>query len=359
MEGLLEKLRARVDLTGSDVAALCAMLLDEARTVEERAGLLRALTAKGETPAELACFVRTLLARARKIEIPASGAPLMDVCGTGGDRQGLFNISTAVMFVVAACGVRVAKHGNRGITSKSGGADVLEACGVRIELDPAQAAKVLDQAGCVFLFAPLYHPAFKAIAPVRKFLAEQGQATVFNKLGPLLNPANPPYQLAGVFDPAMVATYGAVFAELGRTRAWAVHGRAPRGVGREPEGVDRQPGAGLDEMSTLGVTEVHSVDGLSRASFTLDAAEFGIRKPAIEELLGGSAAENAVRLDSLLRGRAEGAIADMVAWNAAGALVVAGACADVGSGLDRAREAIRSGEAAARLDALRAATRAA
>ncbi len=338
MKELLEKLRAGEALGDVDVEMFCALLLAEAGSVDDRAELLRGLSAKGETPAEIASFVRVLLAHARRIEIRADGGPLIDVCGTGGDKHGLFNVSTAAMFVVAACGARVAKHGNRGVTSKSGGADVLEALGVRLELEPARAAEALDAAGCVFLFAPFYHPAFKAIAPVRRFLAGRGETTIFNKLGPLLNPAHPPYQLAGVFDPAMVGTYAAVFAALGRRRAWAVHGLTPHG--------------GLDEMSTLGATEVRSLEG----GFTLDAADFGLRPPALAELVGGDAAHNARILEDLLRGRAGGAIADIVAWNAAGALVVAGICGDIGAGLKRAREAIRTGAAAGRLEALRAAT---
>lgn len=338
MEALIEQLRAGRDLDDVAVASACAMLLDENAGIEPRAEFLRGLAAKGETPGEIAAFVRTLLAHAVPFDA-GSAAPLIDVCGTGGDRLGLFNISTAVMFVAAAAGARVVKHGNRGVTSKCGGADVLEALDVRIDLPPARAEAVLADVGCVFLFAPIYHPAFKAVAPVRRFLAERGETSVFNKLGPLLNPARPAFQLAGVFDPGMTALYAGVFAELGRTRAWAVHGETPQG--------------GLDEMSTLGPTRVSALDG----AFTLDAAEHGIRRPELSELLGGDAAHNARLLEALLRGPAEGAIADMVAWNAAGALVVAGLAADMAAGLERARGAIRSGAAAERLDALRAATR--
>jgi anthranilate phosphoribosyltransferase len=342
VNALFDQLRAGIDLSAPDVASFCALLLDETQSVEDRAGLLRALSAKGETPAEIACFVRTLLAHAQPLEIAKAGPPVIDVCGTGGDKQGLFNISTAVMFVVAACGARVAKHGNRGVTSKSGGADVLEALGVRIDLEPARAAAVLADVGCVFLFAPVYHPAFKVIAPVRKFLAGCGETSVFNKLGPLLNPANPAFQLAGVFDPAMVDLYGAVFAELGRTRAWAVHGRTPQG--------------GLDEMSTLGPTDVCAMEDGTMRRFCVDAVEQGIPAPDLADLVGGDAAHNALILEALLRGRGPTGITDMVAWNAAGALVVAGLATGITDGLKRAREAIRSGEAAARLDALRAAT---
>lgn len=349
MTEVLEIIRSGADLDASGVAASCAFLLDASQPVEARAELLEALAAKGESPAEIAAFVRTLLRHARGIEARGHGAPVMDVCGTGGDRQGLFNVSTATMFVVAACGVRVVKHGNRGVTSKSGGADVLEALGVRIDIDPARASAVLDDAGCVFLFAPVYHPAFKAVAPVRAFLATRGVTTVFNKLGPLLNPANPPFQLAGVFDPAMVETYAAVYAELGRSRAWAVHGEVPPDVGGESRG-------GLDEMSTLGVTRVCAVENSAISHSSVDSADFGIRRPHLADLLGGSAAENAAKLEALMRSRLPGAIEDMVVWNAAGALVVAGVAADLAEGLARGREAIRTGRAAERLDALRAAT---
>lgn len=337
MEALIERLRAGQDLDEGDVNAACAALLDEAAGLETRAEFLRALAAKGETPAEIAAFVRALLGRATPFAARVDG-PRIDVCGTGGDRLGLFNVSTAVMFVAAAGGARVVKHGNRGVTSKSGGADVLEALGVRIDLPPERAEAVLADVGCVFLFAPLYHPAFRAVAPVRKWLAERGETSVFNKLGPLLNPARPEFQLAGVFDPRLTALYAGVFAQLGRTRAWAVHGETPRG--------------GLDEMSTLGPTHVAALDG----TFTLDAADHGIARPELAALLGGDAAHNARLLDALLRGDATGPLADIVSWNAAGALVVAGLAANVAEGLERARAAIRTGAAAERLDAMRAAT---
>lgn len=341
MNDLFEKLNSGFDLDEVEVAAFCAVMLDEAQTVDAKAELLAALTRKGETPAEIAGFVRSFLLHARKFETPPGQAPVMDVCGTGGDRLGLFNISTAVMFVVAGCGVRVVKHGNRGVTSKCGGADVLEALGVRIDLEPDEAAGVLDDVGCVFLFAQKFHPAFKEIAPVRKRLAEQGIPTVFNKLGPLLNPANPPFQLAGVFDPAMVSTYGAVFNELKRERAWAVHGRI-------------EGGNGLDEMSTLGPTEVCAVEGGTLRRFSVDSTDHGLARPDLAELVGGDAAENAMLLEALLRGRLPGPIADIVLWNAAGALVVAGIAKSMDEGLDEARVALENGEAAARLDAMKA-----
>ncbi len=209
---------------------------------------------------------------------------------------------------------------------------------MNIELEPERAARVAEEVGCVFLFAPRYHPAFKTIAPVRAALAKRGVATIFNKLGPLLNPARPAYQLAGVFDPAMVPLYAGVFRELGRERAWAVHGETPAG--------------GLDEMSTMGTTRVAEVvDGVVH-DFGVDAAEFGIARPELADLRGGDAAENALTLEALLAGRLPGPIADIVCWNAAGALVVAGVAIDLADGLERAREVIENGEASDRLNAL-------
>ncbi len=340
MREISKKLRDGGNLGGPEVAEVCRYLMDEAAGVEERAAVLEALTAKGETAEEIAWFVRTLIAHARPIEI-TSERPIMDICGTGGDKLGLFNVSTAAMFLVAAAGVTVVKHGNRGITSKCGGADVLEALGVDIELPPERAAAMAADVGCVFLFAPAYHPAFRAIGPVRAALAKRGVATVFNKLGPLLNPAAPPRQLAGVFEQGMTSVYAEVFRELGREKTWAVHGETPVG--------------GLDEMSTLGDTRVVELSGVEIESFTVSAASHGIVAPDLAELLGGGAAENSRKLEALVRGKLPGPVEDLVCWNAAGALVVAGIAADLGVGLELARRVIADGGAAARLDALRAA----
>ncbi len=339
MEKIVEGLRAGRELTDDEVAESCGYLMDETVPVEGRAELLEALGAKGETAGEIAAFVRTLIGHARRIEV-GGGRPVMDLCGTGGDKLGLFNVSTAAMFVVAACGVTVVKHGNRGITSKCGGADVLEALGVNIELEPDRAARVAEEAGCVFLFAPIYHPAFKAIGPVRAALAKRGVPTVFNKLGPLLNPAKPAFQLSGVFDPAMVPLYAEVFRELGRERAWAVHGETPAG--------------GLDEMSTFGATHVAELAAGKLTHFVADAAGHGIVAPRLADLRGGTAAENAATLEAVLSGKRGGPMEDIVCWNAAGALVVAGVVADLGEGLKRARAVIGNGDATGRLEALRA-----
>lgn len=342
MDDWTETIRAGNELSSDQVAELCGALFDSSIDVPIRAAWLGALAARGERASEIAAFVRTLLDRAVVFPMIDSDDITIDVCGTGGDKLGLFNISTAVMFVAAACGLKVVKHGNRGVTSKSGGADVLEAAGVRIDLTPEKAANVLQEAGSVFLFAPIYHPTFREVAPVRQFLATQGIVTIFNKLGPLLNPASPKRQLSGVFQENLLLLYARVFAELGRERAWAIHGK----IGD----------AGMDELSTSGTCFVSEVLDGRVHSFELNASDYGIPAPELPELVGADAVGNCATLIKLLSGSLGGAIEDMVAWNAAAALVVGGVSSDMAEGLDRARGALNDGSARKRLEMLRAAT---
>jgi len=323
-------------LTPDEIAQACDELLDENQDVAARADFLHALHQRGESPEEIAEFVNILLARATPF--PAAAGDMIDVCGTGGDRAGLFNVSTAVMFVVAACGVRVVKHGNRGITSKSGGADVLEALGVRVDLPPDRAASALESAGCCFLFAPNYHPAFRAVAPVRKLLAERGSTSLFNMLGPLLNPARPAFQLAGVFDPGLLDVYARVFQLLERRSAWAVHG--------EP---------GLDEISPLGTTEVVAWQDAGVRRFSIHPSEIGINNISPGDLAGGTAAENAGTIADVLAGNLRHGARTIVQLNAAAALVVAGKAADLSAGWSLAGDALDSGAARDALARLRAA----
>lgn len=319
---LTEKLRAGLDLEHDEVAGACDALFTEEAPLEIKAAFLRALRSKGEKAAEIASFVRVLLERG---VTPDLGPGLLDVCGTGGDNAGLFNVSTAVMFVAAACGVRVVKHGNRGVTSKSGGADVLEALGVKVDATPA---KALETAGCCFLFAPYYHPAFKSVGEVRKVIAAEGSSTIFNMIGPLLNPARPDFQLAGVFKGSLLPIYAEAFRLLGRKRAWAAHGAG-----------------GLDEMSTLGPTEIHAVEGDLVRSFEVRAEDLGVPVAALGDLKGGTAEENARLIETLLQGNIEGPKRDIVALNAAGALVVAGAAASLPEALVKTQAAMSSGAA--------------
>ena len=222
-----------------------------------------------------------------------SEKPLLDVCGTGGDKLNLFNVSTTSVFLLAAAGVAVVKHGNRGITSKSGGADALEALGIRIDLPADEFGHCIEEVGAGFLFAPLYHPAFKAVVPVRKLLAESGQRTIFNILGPLLNPARPDYQLIGVFDENLCPVFADILQRLGRKRAWAVHGSAGAA-------------GGMDELSTIGDTTVFDT-ALNPDQSPIQPSSLGIETPEITELQGGEAAENAEIITAILEGKDKGA----------------------------------------------------
>jgi anthranilate phosphoribosyltransferase len=329
------------ELSREEIQLACSLLLDESNSVEDRAGFLSALHRRGETTAEVAAFVEVLLEHA--VKLPFSGEGRIDVCGTGGDKAGFFNISTAVMFVAAGAGSSVVKHGNRGITSKSGGADVLEALGVNINIPPERSAHALEAAGCCFLFAPAYHPAFKAVVPVRQFLAQQGQASVFNIIGPLLNPARPEFQLSGVFNPSLLPTYAGVFQKLGRHRAWALHGTGPEGLR-------------VDEVSPFGKTQVLAVEGGGIREFEIDPANFDLAPTTPADLLGGDAATNAQILLSIFNGSDQGPKRQAVQLNAAAALTVAGLAATITDGWKLAGNSIDSGRALNSLEQLRSAT---
>lgn len=327
-----------IPLARREIAFACANLLDASQSIEERADFLEALHNRGETPEEISGFVEVLLDLA--IPLPFSGQGCIDVCGTGGDRAGFFNISTASMFVVAGAGAKVIKHGNRGITSKSGGADVLEALGVKIELTPDQLSATLKKAGCCFLFAPAFHPAFQAVAPVRKLLASRGSASLFNIIGPLLNPARPEFQLSGVFNANLVPTYAKVFQMLGRTRAWAAHGTGPDGLR-------------VDEISPVGKTIVTSVDQHSATTFEIHPQDFGLSPIDPASLLGGDASENARSILAILDNSDQGPKRHAVQINAAAALVVAGQAPDLPTAWKLAGTSLNEGHAMATLEKMR------
>jgi anthranilate phosphoribosyltransferase len=338
LRNLTTHLNSGGNLSSEAIRLAGDFLLDDKCPLDERADFLQALHKKGETPDEVAEFVEMLLERA--VKPPFSGDNYMDVCGTGGDRAGFFNISTTVMFVAAGAGVRIVKHGNRGITSKSGGADVLEALGVRIDLTPDAAATALDKAGCCFLFAPAYHPAFRAVAPVRQALAARGCPSIFNIIGPLLNPARPAFQLAGVFDPKLLATYATVFQKLGRKRAWAIHGTGPDGFR-------------VDEVSPFGITHVHAVNGASSREFTIESTDFNLPQMIPSDLAGGDAKTNAHILRCILDGTLQGATRAVVQLNAAAAICAAGMAPDMKKAWDQARDSIDNGNALRSLENLR------
>ena len=261
----------------------------------------------------------------------AAPADAIDLCGTGGDGLGTLNISTAVSFVVAACGVPVAKHGNRSASSRSGAADVLEALGVNINLDPAAAQRVLAQTGLVFLFAQTYHPAMKHVGHARKQI---GRRTIFNLLGPLANPARVTRQLVGVFSSDWLIPYAEALKALGSKRAFIVHGKD-----------------GLDEVSISGPTQVAVLDNGMITTREITPEDAGLSRRPLAEIAGGNAAHNAARLKALFDGEHD-AYRDIVLLNGACALMVAGTAKDIKDGMAMAVQALDSGAARAKLQAL-------
>ena len=299
------------------------------------AAILTGLRVKKETVDEIAAAARVMRELSRTVDVP-DRRHLVDIVGTGGDGSHTFNISTASMFVVAAAGGRVAKHGNRSVSSKSGSADALEALGASIELQPQQVARCIEQVGVGFMFAPIHHPAMKAVAPVRR---EMGVRTIFNILGPLTNPAGAPSVLMGVFHPDLVGIQVRVLQELGAERALVVWGRD-----------------GMDEISLGAATLVGELrDGVVR-EYEVHPEDFGISMAASRNLRVADAAESKAMLLGALRNEA-GLPLEIVALNAGAALYVAGVAETIGDGIVRAREAIASGAAMARLEAFVAATR--
>ena len=279
MNAIITQVRQGEELSPRAIENMADMLLDESICDEKKADFLRGLTAKGETPAEIAGFVEAFLKRAVDPEVGQLelDGPTIDVCGTGGDKLNLFNVSTTSMFVIAAGGGVVVKHGNRGITSKSGGADVLEALGIKLDATPAQFRECLKEAGVGFLFAPMYHPAFKAIAGVRAALAKEGVRTIFNLIGPLLNPVRPECQLVGICQPGLRASYSEILSRLGRDSAWVVHGHT-------------LDGRSVDEVSLMGTTHISKSGAYQDLEDEeISPEDFGMPVASVEDLAGGEA----------------------------------------------------------------------
>ena len=343
MDALISTVKEGNELDSRHVEAAAEFLLDEGADDGKKANFLKALAAKGETPGEIAAFVEAFLERSLSVELAAgvSDGPTIDVCGTGGDGLNLFNVSTTSMFVIAAGGGTVVKHGNRGVTSKSGGADVLEALGVDIEQGPESFQETIRRAGVGFLYARKYHPAFKAVAPVRAQLGKEGVKTIFNLVGPLLNPCRPQCQLVGVTERGMAPTFAEILQRLERESVWAVHGQTA-------------DGRGVDEVSLMGRTRICK-SGISQdhADEEVNPADFGLEVAQVEDLVGGDAKENGHILTNILGGEEKGPKRDMVLMNAGAGLACAGLADDLGDGIERARGLIASGEAMERLEAMR------
>src|SRR5262245_3413740 len=319
---LIDKLTRHEDLTTEEAAAAMAEIMEGRAAAAHISGLLVGLAMKGERPAEIVGLARTM--RAHAVQVSRRYDDVFDTCGTGGDRSGTFNISSCAAVVVAACGVRVAKHGNRSASSQTGGADVYEALGIRITATPAVVERCLAEASIGFFFAPTFHPSMKHAGPVRR---ELGVRTAFNLLGPLTNPAGASRQLVGVSRPEFTELMARALLLLGTTRAWVVHGAD-----------------GIDELTTTGYTKVSECRDGAVNTFYLHPADVGLPKAPAGALQGGDAQENARILTRVLAGE-RGPARDVVVLNSGAALFIAGAAASVRDGIARAAEAIDGGSA--------------
>lgn len=319
----ISKLMDKQDLSQAEAETVMTEIMDGVATPAQMAAFLTALRLKGETVDELTGCARVM--REKAIRVSPSRTDIVDTAGTGGDRAGTFNISTTAAFVIAGAGLGVAKHGNRAISGQSGSADVLEALGVKFDLEPDQAARCIDQVGIGFLFAPKLHPAMKNVGPVRK---ELGIRTVFNILGPLTNPAYAPAQIIGVFDGAYTSPMAHVLKGMGSRAAFVFHSAD-----------------GLDELTTTDINHVAHFNNGTVHSEELDARALGLARAGRGELRGGTPAENAEITRQILRGEVRGAKRDVVLLNAAAALVAGGKARDLKDGLDLAAESVDSGKA--------------
>ena len=323
---ILEKLVGGTDLTQAEATGMMELIASGSADPLVTSAFLVLLHAKGETSEEIAALASVMRQHAAPVGgLSAAGGPLLDIVGTGGDGHSTVNISTCAAIVAAACGARVAKHGNRSVSSKSGSADVLEALGVHM-LPPAAIGACIEGCGIAFMFAPKFPPAMKHVVPVRKAL---GVRTVFNILGPLLNPAGATRLMLGVYTPALLQTYGEVLFKLGVEHALVVHC------------------CGLDELSAVGVADAVEVTPAGITKVTIDPADFGVPRCTIADLKGGDCEVNAAILRGVLGGgaAATGPIADTIALNAGAALYVYGSAASVGEGYAIAIAAMKDGTA--------------
>jgi anthranilate synthase/phosphoribosyltransferase len=331
-KAMLRRIASRESLSGEEAASLMDQITEGIVSPAQIGAFLASITLKGPTVAEISGFAASLRNKATRLPLP-EGLELTDACGTGGDSSGSFNISTTASFVAAGAGAKMAKHGNRSITSRSGSADVLEALGVRVDLKPAEAVRAIESCGMAFLFATAYHPAFRNIMGPRR---ELGFRTLFNMMGPMLNPARASSQVMGVYAPELTETAAAVLSTLGVRRALVVHG------------LD-----GIDEISLAAKTKVTEVrDGWTR-TWILDPEDYGFALCRAEDMKGGEAPENAKITERILSGEA-GPKRDVVLLNAAAIILVAGLAPDFALALAMARVSIDSGQAVAVLGKLRA-----
>jgi len=324
-QSIIERLRNGVDITPDEGHALMTEMLSGTVDASDISAFLLALKAKGETSGEISGMLRAVREASTSVVLETSiHERAIDIVGTGGDNSHSVNVSTMSSFVVAGAGVPVCKHGNRAASSKCGTADVLEALGARIELAPDEVARCVERTNFGFCFAPAFHPSFRHVGPIRR---ELGVPTVFNLLGPLANPARVRHMLVGVGNPAFVERMAHALRDGGVHRAWVVHGHG-----------------GLDELSLSGANEVWEVREQAVTKTVVDPLEFGIERSGIDELRGGDPAFNAEIVRRVMAGES-GPVRNVVVFNSAAALVVAGAASDMGEAIEVARRSIDSGAA--------------
>ncbi len=329
---LLQQLLDRESLSAEQAASLMQGWLEDQIPPVLSGAILVAIQTKGVSASELAGMAKVLQCQANTVPCPPNPLPLIDTCGTGGDGASTFNISTAVAFVAAVAGVRVAKHGSRSASSRVGSADVLEALGVNLAATPEKIQGAIDAVGITFLFAPGWHPALKVVAPLRKQLKMR---TIFNLLGPLVNPLRPTGQVIGVFNSVLLEPMAGALKELGTQKAIVLHGR------------ERLDEAGLGDLTDLAVLSDQKIEVTS-----LDPKEFGLGAAAIAELRGGDVSTNAEILQAVLQGKGTTPQQDVIALNAGLALYVGDAVKSYQAGVDRAHEVLKSGAAWDKLNQL-------
>lgn len=330
LQEMTDQVAEGISLQTDEAEVVARLLVRNDVPASEKEAFLTTLADKGETPAEVAGFARCFRALAHDPGLDEFASKGVDLVGTGGDGVGSFNISTASSFVVAAAGVPVLKHGNRSITSKCGSADLIEAVGVDLNASNDLLRASLRELNFGFLFAPAFHPVFKDLMPVRQSMASKGRRSIFNILGPLINPANPSHQLLGVFAKNWVKPMAGALDSLNVKRGLVVHGTLP-------------DGRGMDELTCAGTNTIAVLDSGAVTMQQWDIGEFGLAPCSQEALQGGSLSDNLQILDALVSGKAPRGLTDTVSLNAGAALWAAGQAASVGEGVARAQELLGSG----------------
>ncbi len=329
---IIKKITEFEDLTKEEVSLLFKDLMEGKLTDAQIGAVLVGLKMKGETVDEITQAAKIMREKAIKVPVKDK-SKLVDTCGTGGDKIDTFNVSTITAFVIAGAGAKVAKHGNRSVSSKCGSADIMQALGVNIEMPPEFAAKAIEEAGLAFLFAPIYHPAMKNVIKQRR---EIGIRTIFNILGPLSNPAEANYQLMGVYDERLVEPLAKVLRFLGIEKGYVVHGKE-----------------GLDEVSITTETLIGEINGDEISVYTVKPEDYGLKRASIKEIAGGDIECNLKIANDILQGKEKGGKIDFVALNAAFALSAVGIVDNIKEGIELAKESIYQGKAYEVLEKLR------